>query len=217
MYPLGAIGSSLYVSIGHTAWGVALAWVVIACCSGHGGIEWELSMLTAPTFVLRRETWHRFFYRFHRCFSIVQTSPPSEQIDVLRLFSPPYHYDDDQFSNECPNTFTRFDCGTYYFLFENNAPTLRIFGALTFFLRISGDPILWEYISVVRFIFLHIVTIRGSCCAATETHVLSAIETKIEHKSNEPVKYLNSRYDCWDVPMTLLVIYIYYSPLKIFK
>lgn len=35
--PLGAIGSSLYVSIGHTAWGVALAWIVIACCSGHGG------------------------------------------------------------------------------------------------------------------------------------------------------------------------------------
>lgn len=30
--------TAFYVSIGHTAWGVALAWVTIACCSGYGGL-----------------------------------------------------------------------------------------------------------------------------------------------------------------------------------
>lgn len=34
---LEAWGSALYVSVGHTAWGAALAWIVIACCTGHGG------------------------------------------------------------------------------------------------------------------------------------------------------------------------------------
>ncbi|XP_013195317.2 nose resistant to fluoxetine protein 6-like [Amyelois transitella] len=30
--------TALYVSVGHTAWGVALAWVSIACCCGYGGL-----------------------------------------------------------------------------------------------------------------------------------------------------------------------------------
>ncbi|XP_050443463.1 nose resistant to fluoxetine protein 6-like [Adelges cooleyi] len=30
-------GSALYASVGHSAWGAALAWIVIACCTGHGG------------------------------------------------------------------------------------------------------------------------------------------------------------------------------------
>ncbi|XP_037964452.2 nose resistant to fluoxetine protein 6 [Plutella xylostella] len=30
--------TAFYVSIGHTAWGVALAWVSIACCCGYGGL-----------------------------------------------------------------------------------------------------------------------------------------------------------------------------------
>ncbi|XP_008467653.2 nose resistant to fluoxetine protein 6, partial [Diaphorina citri] len=34
---LEAWGSALYVSVGHTAWGAALAWIVIACCTGYGG------------------------------------------------------------------------------------------------------------------------------------------------------------------------------------
>ncbi|XKL67399.1 hypothetical protein PGB90_002890 [Kerria lacca] len=37
LYPLAAVGSALYVSVGHSAWGAALAWIVIACCSGYGG------------------------------------------------------------------------------------------------------------------------------------------------------------------------------------
>lgn len=37
VYPLAAVGSALYVSIGHSAWAAALAWIVIACCSGQGG------------------------------------------------------------------------------------------------------------------------------------------------------------------------------------
>ncbi|XP_068629079.1 nose resistant to fluoxetine protein 6-like [Battus philenor] len=30
--------TAFYVSIGHTAWGVALAWVAVACCCGYGGL-----------------------------------------------------------------------------------------------------------------------------------------------------------------------------------
>ncbi|XP_066994974.2 nose resistant to fluoxetine protein 6 [Anabrus simplex] len=34
---LDVIWSAVYVSLGHTAWGLALAWIVIACGTGHGG------------------------------------------------------------------------------------------------------------------------------------------------------------------------------------
>lgn len=34
---LDVAGSALYASVGHSAWGAALAWIVIACCTGHGG------------------------------------------------------------------------------------------------------------------------------------------------------------------------------------
>jgi len=34
---LGIAVSAAYVGLGHTAWGVALGWIVIACCTGHGG------------------------------------------------------------------------------------------------------------------------------------------------------------------------------------
>ncbi|XP_013166579.1 PREDICTED: nose resistant to fluoxetine protein 6-like [Papilio xuthus] len=30
--------TAFYVSIGHTGWGVALAWVAVACCCGYGGL-----------------------------------------------------------------------------------------------------------------------------------------------------------------------------------
>ncbi|XP_035429809.2 nose resistant to fluoxetine protein 6 [Spodoptera frugiperda] len=30
--------TAFYISIGHTAWGVAVAWVAISCCSGYGGL-----------------------------------------------------------------------------------------------------------------------------------------------------------------------------------
>ncbi|VVC89545.1 unnamed protein product [Leptidea sinapis] len=30
--------TAFYVSIGHTGWGIALAWVAIACCCGYGGL-----------------------------------------------------------------------------------------------------------------------------------------------------------------------------------
>ncbi|XP_047515060.1 nose resistant to fluoxetine protein 6-like [Pieris napi] len=30
--------TAFYISIGHTGWGVALAWVAIACCCGYGGL-----------------------------------------------------------------------------------------------------------------------------------------------------------------------------------
>ncbi|CAH0600636.1 unnamed protein product [Chrysodeixis includens] len=30
--------TAFYISIGHTAWGVAVAWVAVSCCSGHGGL-----------------------------------------------------------------------------------------------------------------------------------------------------------------------------------
>lgn len=30
--------TALYISIGHTAWGLAVAWVAISCCSGYGGL-----------------------------------------------------------------------------------------------------------------------------------------------------------------------------------
>ncbi|KAL1131850.1 hypothetical protein AAG570_011461, partial [Ranatra chinensis] len=35
---LQVTGSAVYNSIGHTAWGAALSWIVIACCTGYGGI-----------------------------------------------------------------------------------------------------------------------------------------------------------------------------------
>ncbi|KAJ9582996.1 hypothetical protein L9F63_022654, partial [Diploptera punctata] len=35
---LGIVGSALYVSLGHTAWGMSLAWIVVACCTGYGGV-----------------------------------------------------------------------------------------------------------------------------------------------------------------------------------
>lgn len=34
---LDIAGSALYASVGHSAWGAALAWIVIACCTGYGG------------------------------------------------------------------------------------------------------------------------------------------------------------------------------------
>ena len=34
---LGVAASAAYVSLGHTAWGIALGWIVLACCTGHGG------------------------------------------------------------------------------------------------------------------------------------------------------------------------------------
>ncbi|KAL4142596.1 hypothetical protein QTP88_005026 [Uroleucon formosanum] len=34
---LDLAGSALYASVGHSAWGASLAWIVIACCTGHGG------------------------------------------------------------------------------------------------------------------------------------------------------------------------------------
>ncbi|CAH2100104.1 unnamed protein product [Euphydryas editha] len=30
--------TAFYVSIGHTGWGIALAWITIACCCGYGGL-----------------------------------------------------------------------------------------------------------------------------------------------------------------------------------
>ncbi|XP_075986822.1 O-acyltransferase like protein-like [Anticarsia gemmatalis] len=30
--------TAFYISVGHTAWGVAVAWVAISCCSGYGGL-----------------------------------------------------------------------------------------------------------------------------------------------------------------------------------
>ncbi|CAH0389766.1 unnamed protein product [Bemisia tabaci] len=37
IFHLGVTGSAFYVSVGHSAWGAALAWIVIACCTGNGG------------------------------------------------------------------------------------------------------------------------------------------------------------------------------------
>ncbi|XP_054271181.1 nose resistant to fluoxetine protein 6-like [Macrosteles quadrilineatus] len=34
---LDITGSAIYTALGHTAWGGALSWIVIACCTGHGG------------------------------------------------------------------------------------------------------------------------------------------------------------------------------------
>lgn len=31
------IGFSFQASLGHTAWGLALAWITLACCTGYGG------------------------------------------------------------------------------------------------------------------------------------------------------------------------------------
>ncbi|CAH0691218.1 unnamed protein product [Chilo suppressalis] len=30
--------TAFYISVGHTAWGVAMAWIAIACCCGYGGL-----------------------------------------------------------------------------------------------------------------------------------------------------------------------------------
>ena len=37
---LGTLTSAAYASLGHTAWGLGLAWIVVACCTGHGG-KWR--------------------------------------------------------------------------------------------------------------------------------------------------------------------------------
>jgi peptidoglycan/LPS O-acetylase OafA/YrhL len=29
--------SAFYASLGHTVWGLSLAWITVACCSGYGG------------------------------------------------------------------------------------------------------------------------------------------------------------------------------------
>ncbi|XP_046398836.1 nose resistant to fluoxetine protein 6-like [Ischnura elegans] len=47
--PTGSVGlglttSAIYTSLGHTAWAVAVAWVVVACCTGHGG--WVSGLLS---------------------------------------------------------------------------------------------------------------------------------------------------------------------------
>lgn len=34
---LGPIMSAAYVALSHTAWAIAVAWIVIACCTGNGG------------------------------------------------------------------------------------------------------------------------------------------------------------------------------------
>ncbi|XP_069696029.1 nose resistant to fluoxetine protein 6-like [Periplaneta americana] len=35
---LGTITSAVYVALGHTAWGLSLAWIIVACCTGYGGV-----------------------------------------------------------------------------------------------------------------------------------------------------------------------------------
>ncbi|XP_018574609.1 nose resistant to fluoxetine protein 6-like [Anoplophora glabripennis] len=35
---LAVPGSAFYAALGHTAWGLSLAWITIACCTGHGGV-----------------------------------------------------------------------------------------------------------------------------------------------------------------------------------
>ncbi|EEZ97339.1 nose resistant to fluoxetine protein 6 isoform X1 [Tribolium castaneum] len=42
VYGVGKLGlvvptSAFYASLGHTAWGLSLAWITLACCSGYGG------------------------------------------------------------------------------------------------------------------------------------------------------------------------------------
>jgi hypothetical protein len=34
---LGPIMSAAYVALSHTAWAIAIAWIVIACSTGNGG------------------------------------------------------------------------------------------------------------------------------------------------------------------------------------
>jgi hypothetical protein len=41
---LGMLTSAAYAALGHTAWGLGLAWVVIACCTGYGGKRLDLCM-----------------------------------------------------------------------------------------------------------------------------------------------------------------------------
>ena len=34
---LGTLASAAYVALSHTLWAVTIAWILIACTSGHGG------------------------------------------------------------------------------------------------------------------------------------------------------------------------------------
>lgn len=43
---LGAASAAAYSSLSHTAWAMSLAWIVVACSSGHGGYVNKL--LSAP-------------------------------------------------------------------------------------------------------------------------------------------------------------------------
>lgn len=43
---LGAASAAAYSSLSHTAWAMSLAWIVIACSSGHGG--YVNKILSAP-------------------------------------------------------------------------------------------------------------------------------------------------------------------------
>jgi len=40
---LGPVMSAAYVALSHTAWAVAVAWIVIACCTGNGGQQFYLT------------------------------------------------------------------------------------------------------------------------------------------------------------------------------
>jgi hypothetical protein len=39
---LGILTSAAYAGLGHTAWALGLAWIVVACCTGYGGKQWDL-------------------------------------------------------------------------------------------------------------------------------------------------------------------------------
>ncbi|KAK6631779.1 hypothetical protein RUM43_013843 [Polyplax serrata] len=45
----GVAESSIYAALGHTAWGLCLAWIVVACRCGYGG--WINSLLSWPAFL----------------------------------------------------------------------------------------------------------------------------------------------------------------------
>jgi hypothetical protein len=37
---LERVPAAAYSSLSHTAWALALSWIVIACSTGHGGENW---------------------------------------------------------------------------------------------------------------------------------------------------------------------------------
>jgi hypothetical protein len=70
---LGPIASAAYVALSHTLWAITIAWILLACTAGHGGIFFSsmcnLQILDKYIFLNSL-----IFHEFSFCFQIFKVT-----------------------------------------------------------------------------------------------------------------------------------------------